>query len=155
MPRGREKRKMKTGAGIGSSHRLPISTFDGGKQRGRSTEENTRGGRHERGIKRRRTGQRATPAHRRAAEEVGWQGLRFSSGGSAGIGWRRCGKKVEFFNTARTKSKGGRRTGVITRGVGRILESWPAKGAATGRPPSRCWGGVVLGGGFISCQGHG
>ena len=34
---------MKTGAGIGSGYRPPISTFDGAKQRGRSTEENLRG----------------------------------------------------------------------------------------------------------------
>ena len=62
MPRGREKRKMKTEAGIGSSHRLPLSTFDGGKQRGKSTEENTRGRRSAKGIKMGRAGQRAQPA---------------------------------------------------------------------------------------------
>ena len=49
-------------AGIDGSHRLPISTFYGAKQRGRSTEENTRGRKCDKGIKMGRTGQRAQPA---------------------------------------------------------------------------------------------
>ena len=62
VPRGREKRKMGKMGGIGSSHRLPISTFDGAKQRWKSTEENPRGGKYDKGIKRGRTEQRARPA---------------------------------------------------------------------------------------------
>ena len=43
--------------------------------------------------------------HRRATVDAGRQGLRFSSGFWFGRGCRRCGAKVELFNTARAESE--------------------------------------------------
>ena len=73
--RGRRKQGPESAAATGA-----LSTSDGGKQRGRSTEENTRGRRHEKGIKRGWAGQRAQPAPLGRPRSVGYL-LRFSSGG--------------------------------------------------------------------------
>ena len=52
-----------------------------------------------------RNGTARATFHRRAAEDAGWRGLRFSSGFWFGRGCRRCGAKVELFNTARAESE--------------------------------------------------
>ena len=81
--RGRRKQGPESAAATG----CPLSTSDGVKQRGRSTEENTRGRRHEKGIKRGRAGQRAQPAPLGRPHSIG----RVSTSGRVLCGRHRAG----------------------------------------------------------------
>ena len=69
-----------------------LSTFDGARQRWKSTEENTRGRKCDKGIKMGRTGQRAQPA-RAALLKMLVDGVPFLAGFGAEMGCRRCGIK--------------------------------------------------------------
>ena len=108
----------------------PLSTLDGAKQRGKSTEENPRGRRHDKGIKRGRTGQRAQPAPLDSPCSMGGA-ERFSSS--------RSGK-----STARTKSKRRQRTERLS-GVGSWPETETLAGKGSSYQPVHCRATVNIG----------
>ena len=116
---------MKTEAGIGSSHRLPLSTSDGAKQRGKSTEENPRGRRHD-SIQ--------NPGPEKAAGTARPLDSPRSRGGGA-MFLIKLKRKVP----RERKAKGGKKTEETTRGgaLAGYRNAWTAKGAGTARPPSR------------------